>query len=212
MVYVLLIQMADCFRFYNSSTYYIYYLIMHKYKRSADVLCCGFLSKLMMPTRDEPAYEKQSVKTFLINYFYFHQKHFLQGVIRCFAYFISYTLYITSVALLFIVTTVLCTRRKKILKPTCPDIKNMAQFHSNIHPPYRRLQLSSHCIENPIYVFPEMKLCCLVPNFYILVSVSDFYIPRIGLPLCLWVIYIFPGSVCLLGSSEIGWPILGIYK
>ncbi len=79
-----------------------------------------FLSKLMMPTRDKPAYEKQSVKTFLINYFYFHQKHFLQGVIRCFAYFISYTLYITSVALLFTVTTVLCTRRKKNTKADMP--------------------------------------------------------------------------------------------
>jgi hypothetical protein len=73
-----------------------------------------FLSKLMMPTRDKPAYEKQSVKTFLINYFYFHQKHFLQGVIRCFAYFISYTFNITLIALLvFEVTTMLCTLRKK---------------------------------------------------------------------------------------------------
>jgi hypothetical protein len=141
----------------------------------------------MMPTRDKPAYEKQSVKTFLINYFYFHQKHFLQGVIRCFAYFISYTLYITSVALLFIVrvTTLLCTRRIKILKPTCPNIKNRAQFHSNIRPPHRRLQLFSYCTKNSIYVFPEMKLCGLVPNSYILVSVSDLYIPRIGLPIWL---------------------------
>jgi hypothetical protein len=29
----------------------------------------------------------------------------------------------------------------------------------------------------PIYVSPEMKLCGLVPNFYIDVSVSDLYIP-----------------------------------
>ncbi len=29
-----------------------------------------------------------------------------------------------------------------------------------------------HCTENPIYVFPEMKLWGLVPNSYIHVSVS----------------------------------------
>jgi hypothetical protein len=40
-----------------------------------------------------------------------------------------------------------------------------------------------HWIENPISVFPEMKLRGLVPNSYIHVSVSDLYIPRIGLPI-----------------------------
>ncbi len=39
-----------------------------------------------------------------------------------------------------------------------------------------------HCTENPIYVFPEIKLRGLIPNSYIHVSVSDLYIPRIGLP------------------------------
>jgi hypothetical protein len=37
-----------------------------------------------------------------------------------------------------------------------------------------------HCNENPIYVFPEMELCGLSPNFHIHVSVSDLYIPRIS--------------------------------
>jgi hypothetical protein len=37
--------------------------------------------------------------------------------------------------------------------------------------------------ENLIYVFPEMKLHCLVPNFYINVSESDLYITRIGVPI-----------------------------
>ncbi len=32
-------------------------------------------------------------------------------------------------------------------------------------------------------VFPEMKLCGLVPNTYIQVSVSDLYSPKIGLPI-----------------------------
>jgi hypothetical protein len=37
-----------------------------------------------------------------------------------------------------------------------------------------------HCIEKSKQILTEMKLCSLVPNFYILVSVSNFYIPAIG--------------------------------
>ncbi len=37
------------------------------------------------------------------------------------------------------------------------------------------------CNENPIYVFPEKELCAAsVPNFHILLSVSDLFIPGIG--------------------------------
>jgi hypothetical protein len=43
----------------------------------------------------------------------------------------------------------------------------------------------AHCTQNPIYVFLEMKLSGFVPNSYIYVSVSDFYIPRIVLPIWL---------------------------
>jgi hypothetical protein len=39
-----------------------------------------------------------------------------------------------------------------------------------------------HCTENPIYAFPEMKLRFLVPKSYMNVTVSNLYIPRIGLP------------------------------
>jgi hypothetical protein len=41
----------------------------------------------------------------------------------------------------------------------------------------KRLTLfySVHCIENPTYVFPEMKLWGLVPNSYIYVSMSQVY-------------------------------------
>jgi hypothetical protein len=42
-----------------------------------------------------------------------------------------------------------------------------------------------HCTDNPIYVFPEMELRGLVPSSYIHVSVSELYIPRIGLPIWL---------------------------
>ncbi len=40
--------------------------------------------------------------------------------------------------------------------------------------------LQMHCPENLKPIFLEMKLCGLIPNFYIHVSVSDLYIPTIG--------------------------------
>ncbi len=42
-----------------------------------------------------------------------------------------------------------------------------------------------HCTENPIHLFPEMKLRGLVPNSYIYVSVRDLYTSRIDLPIWL---------------------------
>jgi hypothetical protein len=42
------------------------------------------------------------------------------------------------------------------------------------HPP-------THCTKNPIYVFQEMILSGFVPNSHIHISVSNLYIPRIGL-------------------------------
>jgi len=56
-----------------------------------------------------------------------------------------------------------------------------------------------HCKEDPIYVFPQIKLRGIVPNFHIHVSVSDLYIPTISPP---------PPIFC----SKIGGPIVGIYK
>ncbi len=41
----------------------------------------------------------------------------------------------------------------------------------------------AHCKQDPIYVFPEMKLRGIVPNFHIHVSVSDSYFPRVGPPI-----------------------------
>jgi hypothetical protein len=38
----------------------------------------------------------------------------------------------------------------------------------------------THCKENPIYVFLFCELRGLNPNFYIHVSLSDLYIPRIS--------------------------------
>jgi hypothetical protein len=37
--------------------------------------------------------------------------------------------------------------------------------------------------EIPIYVFPEKELRGLSPNFHIHVSVSDFFILKVGLPI-----------------------------
>jgi hypothetical protein len=45
--------------------------------------------------------------------------------------------------------------------------------------------MALYCQQDPIFVFPEMKLCGLDPNFYNHVSVSDLYISTIGLPILL---------------------------
>jgi hypothetical protein len=45
------------------------------------------------------------------------------------------------------------------------------------------MDVSLHCKEDPIYVFPEMKLLGLFPNFHIYVSISDLYIPTINPPI-----------------------------
>ncbi len=42
-----------------------------------------------------------------------------------------------------------------------------------------------HCKENPVYVFLFWELRGLSPNFHFHVSVSDLYIPRIGLHISL---------------------------
>ncbi len=48
-----------------------------------------------------------------------------------------------------------------------------------------QLSIARKQSHTPIFVFPEMKLLDLIPNSYIHVSVSDLYIPRIGLPIWL---------------------------
>jgi len=43
-----------------------------------------------------------------------------------------------------------------------------------------KVTITIHCTENSKQIFPEMKLCDLVPNLYIHVSVRHLYIPTIG--------------------------------
>jgi hypothetical protein len=57
--------------------------------------------------------------------------------------------------------------------------------------------LQMHCTENSKQIFPEMQPRGLVPNLYSHVSVSDLYIPMIGLQ---------------TQYSKIGGPIEGTYK
>jgi hypothetical protein len=45
--------------------------------------------------------------------------------------------------------------------------------------------LLTHCKEDPVYVFPEMKMRGLSPNLHTRVSVNDLYIPKIGPPVLL---------------------------
>jgi hypothetical protein len=49
----------------------------------------------------------------------------------------------------------------------------------------RYTALQRHIAENSKQIFPEKELCVLSPNFHIHVSVSDLYIPMIGLPIFL---------------------------
>jgi hypothetical protein len=53
-----------------------------------------------------------------------------------------------------------------------------------------------HNTENSKQIFPEKELCGISPNVHIHVSVSDLYIPTIGLPILLqenmWTI---PGNI-----------------
>jgi hypothetical protein len=58
--------------------------------------------------------------------------------------------------------------------------------------------LQIHNTENLKQIFPEKELRGLSPNFHIHVSVSDLYIPTIGLPILL--------------HRKIFGPILGIHK
>jgi hypothetical protein len=57
--------------------------------------------------------------------------------------------------------------------------------------------INTHSNENPIYVFLFWELGGLSPNFHIHASVSDLYIPKIGLH---------------ISCSRIGRSIVGIYK
>ncbi len=67
------------------------------------------------------------------------------------------------------------------------------------HPASHRSICISLLKHKPIYVFSEKELRGLSPNFNMHVSVSDFYIPRIG-------------PLTVFSCSRIGRPILGMYK
>jgi hypothetical protein len=59
-----------------------------------------------------------------------------------------------------------------------PKVRMMHKSRTIINP----LNLLAHCTENMKHIFPKMKLRSIITNSYIHVSVSDLYIPRIGLP------------------------------
>jgi hypothetical protein len=58
--------------------------------------------------------------------------------------------------------------------------------------------LQRHNVENLKQIFPDKELRGQSPNFHIHVSMSDLYIPRIGLPIS--------------AAGKLRGPIPGIYK
>jgi hypothetical protein len=67
--------------------------------------------------------------------------------------------------------------------------------------PLRNIDASTHCKENPFYVFLFWELRGLSPNFHIRVSVSDFYIPIIGPHISCCRIFFFKFSLLVLCSA-----------
>ncbi len=65
----------------------------------------------------------------------------------------------------------------------CLSLQNEQDFVKNT--PFFTPTLQRHNTKNLKQIFPEKQLCGLSPNFHIHVSVSDFYIPTIGLPILL---------------------------
>jgi hypothetical protein len=69
----------------------------------------------------------------------------------------------------------------------------MPILHSGSH--FRQLHgqllYARHYTENLKQIFLEKELCGLSPNFHIYVSVSDLYIPTIGLPFLLHTVIRF---------------------
>jgi hypothetical protein len=61
----------------------------------------------------------------------------------------------------------------------------------------------TQCTKNSKQIFPEMKLRGLVPNFYIHISVSDLYIPMIGLPILLYCIVDRSWEYTCISGSQI---------
>ncbi len=70
--------------------------------------------------------------------------------------------------------------------PPPPPHPKLRQFEESADY-FNRTSSIMHCNENPIYLYPEIKLHGLIPNSYINISVSDLYTSRIGLPVWLQV-------------------------
>jgi hypothetical protein len=89
--------------------------------------------------------------------------------------------------------SIICTPAESFLIPEKEESPKSKEMYKNncipVHK-YTHRYISStissfiswylQCKEDPICVFPEMKLRGLVPNFHIHVSVSNLYIPTVG--------------------------------
>jgi hypothetical protein len=93
-----------------------------------------------------------------------------------------------------------CLNRSSQLSSPCRISGSFAVFHqsaNHVRGHLSELTLQKQNAENLKQIFPEKEYRGLSPNFHIHVSVSELYIPTMGLPFLL---------------EEICGPILGIYK
>jgi hypothetical protein len=65
-------------------------------------------------------------------------------------------------------------------------------YSTPVHSTFTAYALQRYNTENSKQIFPEQESRGLSPKFHIHVSVSDLYIPRIGLPILLWT---DPGNI-----------------
>jgi hypothetical protein len=74
---------------------------------------------------------------------------------------------------------------KNVRKVSAPKMSMQTRYMFPVGFCFGRRALQRHCTKKSKQIFPEMKLCGLVPNFHIHVSLSDLYIPTIDLPILL---------------------------
>ncbi len=89
-----------------------------------------------------------------------------------------------------------CLKALVLFQPDLPGLQHQLQIE--VLQDQTHIMLQVHCNKNPIYVFLFWEFYGLSPNFHSY--------------MCLWAIYIFPGSIHIFSCRRIGRSIVGIYN